>query len=244
MEYSLPFSWPTTRDEAFSILEEIAPRVVISANTPEPGLIAAVETDYGHTGDVLYGAAVVMTFPEFRVVERAVCSEKLTFPYHPALVFFREGQTIINALAKLKSDPDLLMVSGHGLAHALFCGTASFIGMLFDKPAIGCARRLLAGQHRELAETKGSSQPIMMGNREVGVAYRSKDGVKPIFISPAHRCDLEFARRITVQCLREFRQPEPLRLAHLDVNSYGRVSEQVGGHHPPARQHQNRENQE
>jgi deoxyribonuclease V len=244
MNYTLPFPWPTTRDEAFSILHEMAPHVVISVNAPEPKLIAAVETDYGHTGDTLYGAAVALTFPEFQVIERSVCFEELTFPYHPTLVFFREGQTSINALAKLRSDPDLLMVSGHGLAHPLFCGTASHIGMLFDKPTIGCARRLLAGQHRELAKTKGSSQPIMIGNREVGVAYRSKDGVKPIFISPAHRCDLGFARRITVQCLREFRLPEPLRMAHLDVNSYRRRSEQIGGHGPTARRHQHRENQE
>lgn len=241
MEYNLPFPWPTTREEAYSILEATIPRVTIDANTPEPELIAAVETDYGRGGDILYCAASVLTFPDHKVVERALFFSHLTFPYAPNLIFFREGLTVISTLAKLRSNPDLLMISGHGIAHPQFCGVASHIGIAFDKPAIGCARRLLAGQHRDVNEAKGSAQPIMLRGREVGVAYRSKDGVKPIFISPAHRCDLEFARRVTVQCLREYRLPEPLRIAHLEANKYRQRSEEKGRQRPPSSHDRNPE---
>jgi deoxyribonuclease V len=220
--------------EALSILEETIPRVAIHANTPDPKLIAAVETDYSRDGDILYCAASVLTFPDHQVVERSLFFSHVTFPYYADLIFFREGFTMISALAKLHSDPDLLMVSGHGIAHPQLCGVASHIGIAFDKPTVGCARRLLDGQHRDVDEMKGSAQPILLRGQEVGVAYRSKDGVKPIFISPAHRCDLEFARRLTVQCLREYRLPEPLRIAHLEANKYRQRSEEKGRQRPPS----------
>ncbi len=227
MKYSIAYDWPEYRDEATAIVEKTIPRITIQAGAPEPKLIAAVEIDYGTGGEILYGGAVVATFPEFRFVERALYYERVTFPYYPGLLFFREGQIIMNALAKLQTEADLIVVSGHGLAHPSFCGAACHVGVAFDRPTIGCARRLLAGEHRPLEDAKGSAQPIMLRGREVGVAYRSKDKVKPIFISPGHKCDLTFARDIIVRCLREYRLPEPLRLAHLEANKYRRRSEEL-----------------
>lgn len=235
MNFRLNFDWPTSLQEATAIIEGAAPSIVIHSNTTEPKLIAAVETDYGAGGEVLYGAAVVTTFPGLKEVERGLSFGRVSLPYHPELLFFREGEIILNALAKLRSEIDLIMVSGHGLAHPQLCGVACLVGLAFDKPTIGCARRLLAGQHRPLDETQGSIQPIVLGGREVGVAYRSKDGVKPIFVSAAHRCDLKFARDIVVRCMREFRLPEPLRFAHLEANRYRRRSDQINGPVPQGR---------
>jgi deoxyribonuclease V len=226
MNYTLDHEWPTLRAEALEIVEAASSRIEIHTNTVEPKLIAAVETDYGTGGETLYSAAVLMTFPEHQLVERALYYAKVTFPYYPGLMFFREGPMILNALAKLRTDPDLIIVSGHGIAHPALCGTACHIGLAFDKPTIGCSRRLLAGQYGTLDETKGSSQPLMLHGREVGVVYRTKDGVKPLFISPAHKCDLAFARDIIVRCLRDYRLPEPLRLAHLEANKYRRRTEE------------------
>jgi deoxyribonuclease V len=67
---------------------------------------------------------------------------------------------------------------------------------------------------------KGSSQPVSLCGSEVGLAYRSKDNVKPIFISPGHRCDLAYAKEIVIRCLRGYRLPEPLRRAHLLANKH------------------------
>jgi deoxyribonuclease V len=229
MNYTLDYEWPTLRHEAIEIVETIGPRVEIHATALEPKLIAAVETDYGSGGEVLYAAAVLMTFPEHLLVERALYYAKVTFPYYPGLMYFREGPMIINALAKLRGDPDLIIVSGHGIAHPAHCGTACHIGLAFDKPTIGCSRRLLVGEHRLLDETKGSAQPLMLHGREVGVVYRTKDGVKPLFISPAHKCDLPFALNIIVRCLSDYRLPEPLRIAHLEANKYRRRTESLRG---------------
>ncbi len=99
------------------------------------------------------------------------------------------------------------------------------IGVGFDIPTIGCSRKLIAGYIKDIDRAKGSSQPIIYQGKEVGVAIRTKDNVKPLFISPGHKCDLEFAKDIVSRNLRGFRMPEPLRYAHLAANKYKRYIE-------------------
>jgi deoxyribonuclease V len=49
----------------------------------------------------------------------------------------------------------------------------------------------------------------------VGAVLRTRDKVRPIFVSPGHRIDLEGALRIVKECLGRYRVPEPLRCADL-----------------------------
>lgn len=225
MEYRTFHEWPTTKAEAYAIQEEMARKVELHGNVDTPKLIAAVDTAYGFGGETVFAAAVVTTFPQVEVVELTYHYGPADFPYHPGLFYFREGPVIIKALAKIVSDPDLLIVHGHGLAHPKLCGMACHIGIAFDKPTIGCTRKLLAGFHRTVGPTRGSYQSITIRSKEVGFAYRSKDNVKPIFVSPAYKCDLAQAKEIIVQNLRGFRLPEPSRLAHLFANKYRRQVE-------------------
>lgn len=226
--------WPDTRQRAIDIQRDVASRVVLHGNTDEPRLIAAVDTAYGFGGEHLYASAVVLSFPQLEEVERAYHFGKVTFPYFPGLFYFREGPIMVEALARLKSEPDLIIVHGHGTAHPQRCGIACHIGVNFNKPTVGCARRLLVGTHRPVPDLKGGQQPILHKGKEIGIAYRTKDKVKPLFISPGHMCDLNFSRDMIVRCLRGFRLPEPLRLAHLLANKYKRKMEK-GSPVKPAR---------
>ncbi len=174
---------------------------------------------------MVYAAAVTMTFPELRPVERSYALCEVRFPYVPGLIFYREGEVMLRALAALEEETDLLLVAGHGLAHPRRCGIACQVGLLTNHRAIGCARRMLAGEHHHVDITKGSSEPILLAGRQVGIAYRSKDNVKPIFISPGFRCDIDYSLDIVKRCLRGYRLPEPLRVAHLLANKHKRMME-------------------
>jgi deoxyribonuclease V len=217
--------WPVTKSEAYAIQEQRAPLVNCTGNSSEPELIAAVEVAYGERSEVAYAAAVVFTFPELREIERSVGHTPAAFPYLPGLFYFREGPALVQALMGLESNPDLIMISGHGIAHPTRCGMACHIGLDFEKPAIGCARRLLCGTHRPVDTAKGSLQLLKHKGCDVGVVYRSREGVKPIFVSPGHLCDLMFARDIVFRSLRGYRLPEPLRSAHLRAYKYKRYIE-------------------
>ena len=217
--------WPTEKNEAIEIQKELAKLISILPNFDEINYIASVDTAYGTNADILFASASLCTFPEIEEIERRSFYSKVTFPYIPGMFYFREGYAMIKALEKLEQQPDLIIVHGHGTAHIKNCGVASMIGVAFDIPAVGCSRKLTVGSVKEIAQDKGSSQPILYQNKEVGVAYRTKDGVKPLFISPGHKCDIPFAKDIVVRNLRGYRMPEPLRYAHLSANKYKRFIE-------------------
>lgn len=229
VNYQKLHDWPADRAQALEIQQQLAPRVVSSRSPEPPGLIAACETSYGVEGRFLYAAAVVMTFPDLEEIERSYFVAPVQFAYFPGLLYFREGPAITGALVKLTTNPDLLILNGHGIAHPRRCGMASLLGVTFDIVTIGCARQLLAGHHYPVGESRGSYQPIRLSGQEVGCAYRSKDKVKPLFISPGHRCDLAYAREMIVKCLRGFRLPEPLRVAHLLANKARQRAERDQG---------------
>jgi deoxyribonuclease V len=216
------FDWPLNKIDAIDIQKEMAKKVEIFSNFDDINLIAAVDTAYGKNAEVIYASVVLIKFPDIEEIERRFQYEKVSFPYIPGMFYFREGEAIEKVLQKLDTEPDLLIIHGHGIAHPLRCGLASQIGIGFDKPSIGCARKLICGNHREVGEIKGNSQPIYYKDKEVGIAYRSKENVKPIFISPGHKCDVKLANEIIVKNLRGYRMPEPLRLAHLFANKFKR----------------------
>lgn len=226
--------WPADRTAAQQYLAAAAESVEIHSNVVEPRMVVAVDTDYGYAGEFIYAAAAVLTFPSMEEIERSHARAQVRFPYLPGLLFFREGPAIYEALSKLKTEADVIIANGHGTAHPDRCGLASLIGMLFDRPAIGCARKLLAGNHRPVDEAKGSTQPLLMHGKEVGLVYRSKESVKPIYLSPGHKCDLAYTRDVISRSLRGYRLPEPMRVAHLLANRYRQRTERdkVGASEP------------
>jgi deoxyribonuclease V len=44
---------------------------------------------------------------------------------------------------------------------------------------------------------------------------RTRDGAKPLFVSPGHRTDLDSSIRIVLACIGRYRIPEPLRCADM-----------------------------
>ena len=234
MEHRQLHEWPAGRSDACRIQERLSADVTLFGSLQNVNLITAIDTAYGAHGNTLYACAVTVSFPDIEQVETAFHYGSTEFPYIPGLLFFREGPIISKALSKLKSDPDLIIVHGHGIAHPRQCGMACHLGLAFDRPTVGCARRLLAGAHKSLPTNKGACQPMILNSKEVGVAYRSKDRVKPIFISPGHKCDLDQAKDIIVRNLRGFRLPEPLRLAHLLANKgKRRIEKRASAHQSP-----------
>lgn len=222
LNYRQMSEWPSTSKDALLIDAAKSREVDLITHNDAPKTIAAVEAIPGWGGEWLYAVAVLMTFPELELLHHTIADGQATFPYLRGLRYYREGRVVQKALSELSASPDIIIVGGHGIAHPRRCGLASHIGIDFDIPAFGCARRLLCGVHHPVAMEKGSSQTIVLGGQTVGVAYRSRTNVKPVYISPGHKCDLEFAQAIVLACLGKFRFPEPLGLAHRMVNRYRR----------------------
>ena len=161
------------------------------------------------------GAAVVLEYPGFAVVETKVVRDRLDFPYIPGLLSFRESPIILAACEELSITPDLILVDGQGVAHPRRFGLASHLGLFLDVPTIGCAKSRLCGRHEVPEVERGSYAELVDGDETIGVALRTKLGTNPIYVSVGHKIDLETAIYWVLECGRGYRLPEPTRLAHL-----------------------------
>jgi deoxyribonuclease V len=162
------------------------------------------------------GCAVVFRFPEMEEVERASAVVPLHFPYIPGLLSFREIPALLAALRKLQELPDLLFCDGQGYAHPRRFGLASHLGVLLDRPTIGCAKSLLLGTHGELGEGAGSWTALVderAAGERIGAVVRTRKGVRPIYVSQGHRVSLETAIRLTLLVTDGVRIPRPTREA-------------------------------
>ena len=79
--------------------------------------------------------------------------------------------------------------------------------------AIGCGKSLLVGEFREPGARAGSTSPLIFHEERVGTVLRTRDGVKPIFVTQGHRVSLETAVRLVRACVDGFRIPKPTREA-------------------------------
>ena len=180
--------------------------------------VAAGDVAYGRKDDMTYAAFLLFTYPDLTLLESASAKGRASFPYIPGFLTFREAPILLKAFSKLKARPDLILIDGQGIAHPRFMGIAAHIGLILNLPAIGCAKSRLIGTHEELAPDRGKTVPLLVGDRTAGMVLRTREGVKPLYVSPGHKMDVETSVKIVLSLCRGYRIPEPLRQAHMFVS--------------------------
>ena len=206
--------WDLSPKEAIAVQRELAALVVCAGGPARVRCVAGVDCSIDRAGRRGTGAVVVLSYPELEVVEVAVAEAALSFPYVPGLLSFREVPLLREAFRKLRGPVDLLLVDGQGYAHPRRFGLACHLGLLLDLPAIGVAKSRLLGEHTEPDRAAGSRSDLVDKGEVIGSVLRTRDGVKPLFVSSGHRIGLAEAEAWVLRCCRGYRLPEPTRLAH------------------------------
>lgn len=208
-------AWDLPPKQAAKIQETLRDQVVCKPLAEELiRHVAGVDVGFPRTMNAARAAIAVLEYPSLHLVDHALAEQPVTFPYIPGLLSFREIPVILSALAKLTIVPDLLLIDGHGLAHPRRFGLACHLGVLLDIPAIGCAKSILIGRHAQLEDARGSFTHLIAKGDIIGAAVRTRERVKPVYISVGHRIDLSSAIQITLNCGGGYRLPEPTRWAH------------------------------
>ena len=208
-------SWQVSTAEALDIQRKLAGQVSRSSGIFTPRFIAGVDISAGKAQRMARGAVVVLSYPDLSLVETKAVQGELELPYIPGLLSFRESPLILTACEQLTVTPDLILVDGQGIAHPRRLGLASHLGLFLNTPTIGCAKSLLCGRHEIPGDEPGSYAEIVDGDDTIGVALRTRPGVKPIYVSIGHKIDLQTAIHWVLECCCGYRLPEPTRLAHL-----------------------------
>lgn len=203
--------WPATLEEAQALQNELRTRVI---RTDQHGAIRSVAgVDAGYEGDTARAAIVVLSFPELQPLDYAIGRHPALFPYVPGFLSFREVPAVLDALAQLRIEPDLLICDGQGIAHPRRLGIASHIGVLTGRPTIGCAKSLLTGRHDPVPDERGAWVPLTHRGKEIGAVLRTRAGVKPVYVSIGHRVSLPTAIHYVLACTTRYRLPETTRAA-------------------------------
>ncbi len=233
--------WNLSYAEARRLQTELAGRVELVPLKEKPRLIAGLDCAFSKDGKRTFAAVVVLKVcspaapgwetitPEgggatlplafgFEHVETAAAEQETRFPYIPGLLSFREAPVCLEAVGRLRRQPDLFMIDGQGVAHPRRLGLASHLGLFLDKPTIGCAKSRLIGTYKEPDPQKGAYSLLYDGREVIGAVVRTRSRVRPVFVSVGHKCTLEDAIRITLACTTRYRIPEPTRLAHQAVS--------------------------
>ncbi len=218
--------WNLTPRQAMRLQERLRGRVVLEDRFDAIRFVAGADLAFDPATNLAFAGVIVYRFPELKEVERRMARRKLHFPYVPGLLSFRESPVLLAAFARLRTEPDLLLIDGHGRAHPRLFGIACHIGLLLDKPTIGCAKSLLVGEFGEPGARLGATSPLMFEGRRAGTVLRTRENVKPIFVTQGHRVSLPSAVRLVRQCLDGFRIPKPTRQADHYVRELRRAYQQ------------------
>ncbi|WP_430639261.1 endonuclease V [Haloferax volcanii] len=200
-----------------------------AAAADSPPLVAGIDQSF--LDDRALSAVVVLRGGE--VVERAHAVSDLDLPYIPGLLSFREGGPILDALAELDCDPDLLVFDGSGRIHFRQAGLATHLGVVCDAPSIGVAKSLLCGTPDEdvNGRPEGWRTPIRADDSvdavgghpagsetTIGYAFQSRQYdsrpvVNPLYVSPGHRLSAATTVDLVSRLSGSYKLPEPTRLA-------------------------------
>jgi len=211
---------PTKLDARFSVKKAHALQLSLSKRVIRKDMlpktiryVAGVDTAY--RADVSLGSAVVLNYETLSVVELRKARVKTRFPYIPTLLSFREIPPTLAAIKKLKTQPDVFLVDGQGIAHPYRLGFASHLGLILGKPTIGVAKSLLCGKIGNFNQEGWA--PIIDKNEVIGAAVAPKRE-KPVYVSVGHMVSLKRAIAIVKHCTRLHRIPEPIWAAHIIAN--------------------------
>lgn len=215
--------WDVTPKEAVEIQRRLAADVLTAPLERPPRLVAGIDCAVSPQSSRCYSVAVVWDIAAGGIVETQAAERALEFPYIPGLLSFREIPVILDALRLLETTPDLLMCDGHGFSHPRRFGLACHLGVVTGMPSCGCAKSRLIGVHEQPRWERGSRTPLRDGEELIGEVVRTRDGVKPVYVSVGHLIDLAGAVEVVLACGRGYRLPEPTRQADRLVGVYKRT---------------------
>jgi len=236
MQARVPHRWDVSPKQAAEIQLALRPQLKKQRDFSEVRTVAGADIALSSLGPdrraqreaVAYAGVILYRFPDLVELERQSAVRQVSFPYVPGLLVFREGPALLEAFAKLRTPPGLLLFDAHGYSHPRRFGLACHLSVVLDTPGIGVAKSLLIGRYQEPEDRVGAWTPLVDAEETVGAVLRTRAHVQPIFISIGHRVDLLTAVEFTLACTDGYRIPKPTREADHFVEQLKRRAASAG----------------
>lgn len=146
----------------------------------------------------------IIVMKDNSIIEQKYSYEKTKFPYIAGLRAYRDLPVILKVLELIENKPDVLFINASGICHPRKFGLASHLAISTGIPTIGISESLLCGEEKE--------GKVYLDGEIVAEKIITKEGAKPIYISPGSFISLESAVKITKKFVKKpHKLPEPLR---------------------------------
>lgn len=192
--------------KAFALQRTLAKKVAWEGNIEN--LRWVVGLDLAYVRDTGIATAALLKYPELTPVKYSVVIGRVTIPYVPGLLAFREAPLMFVAYKKLGIKADLIIVDGHGVTHPRGLGIASHIGVVLDVPSIGAAKKRLTGQEI----TENGKTYIVINNRKAALVLHTSPR-KTIYLSIGHKVGIDEIERLAPTFFKGHQLPEPTYVA-------------------------------
>ena len=215
--------WNVSVKEAIQIQRRLGVLIDLNDMPGSINYIAGTDISSSKKSDHIWAGVLMFSYPQLIKLEERWVEGKTDFPYIPGLLSFREIPLLLEALKQTEIDPDLIFCDGQGIAYPRGIGLASHLGLILNKPTIGCAKSRLVGDYSRVGDKKGDYSFLRYKGNLVGVVLRTRTGVKPLFVSPGNKITLEKSFKMVLSCCIRYRVPEPIRQTHLMVKGLSRI---------------------
>ena len=215
--------WNLPPTEARRLQEKLRAELILAWDNRPINFIGGVDVSFPAKNRAK-AAIVVLTYPALVPITSVTAQAPVQMPYIPGLLSFREAPVILAAWDMLREMlaggarlPDVIFVDGQGIAHPRGFGLAAHVGLWLQRPTIGVAKSRLYGQHSEPGPAKGELAPLTDqkdSNLLIGAVVRTRENVKPVYISPGNLIDVDMSVKLSLACATRYRLPEPTHWAH------------------------------
>lgn len=215
--------WDVSIEGAKKIQEELRAQIITDQRQITTNRIRKISAvDVAYLDEKAKVVVCIFDFPDLNLLEKITFTKNVKFPYIPGLLSFREGPLILEAFGRIRLKPDLILFDGQGIMHPRRMGIATHLGIILDTPTIGCAKNYLYGEFRLPGEKRGDYRFVYDRKTKeiIGAVLRTKDRVRPVFVSIGFKVDLPAAIRIVLKTTKSSRIPEPLRFVHHLTRDY------------------------
>lgn len=176
--------------------------------------VAGVDIAYDFNSNRAFAVAVVLDADNLTIQEVKKAVSPIEIPYRSGFLSFREAPVMAQAIEQLARKPDLIVCDGQGIAHPRRFGLACHLGLLCDIPTFGCGKSRLYGQAKEPNFYRGDFSYLYdYSENIIGCVLRTRERVKPVYLSIGHKVSLETARNLILKLSPKYRLPETTRLA-------------------------------
>ncbi|MEC0766844.1 endonuclease V [Bacillus atrophaeus] len=214
------------KDQFIEIQQSLKHKINISNHIAIDSIktCAGVDLAYWEQDGEPYGVCsiIVIDADTKEVIEKVHSIGKISVPYVAGFLAFRELPLIIEAAKKLEIEPDVFLFDGNGYLHYNQMGVATHAAFFLNKPTIGIAKTYLKIKDCDFVmpvNVVGAYTDIVIDGEVYGRALRTRQDVKPIFLSCGNNIDLDSSYQITMSLInQESRLPIPVRLADLETH--------------------------